>query len=153
MPFYAGEFRRAVVHRHQVDDDDHDRTKQEFAAAADIRNIADRYLKTGTAPVIDREAIYGDFSNVGDYMDARNQLLAAEEAYGLLPLEVRDRFSGIPELVAWVADDANLAEAFEIGAVTREEAEARGYFPAEARDTPAAVPEENTPPEGGDEPA
>jgi len=145
--------RRQVVHRHQVDDDDTDRTKQEFAEVADIRNIADRYLKTGMAPQTNREAIYGDFSNVDDYLEARNQLLAAEEAYGQLPLAIRDRFSGIPELVAFVADDANIGEALELGAISLEEARARGFTPPKLNEEAPAEAPQSTPPEGGEQPA
>lgn len=136
--------RRSVVHRHEVNEEDVSRAKQEFHDQVDIRRIANRYLKTGLRPVVNRQALYADFSQALDLQSSLNLVQASEEAFNALPRELLDRFGSVAELVEFVSDDANLEEAVALGALTPEEAGARGWNPPpepeQAR--PEGAPEE-----------
>lgn len=95
-------------------------TRQEFAAEADINNLVRRYQETGSfydplVPAI-RQPQFGDFTSVGDYMDACNKLIAAQQSFDSLPAAVRDRFSNDPaHLIAFLGDPNNRDEAVRLG--------------------------------------
>lgn len=83
--------------------------KQSAAAECDINNIMRKYKATGLISHINaRQALFGEFEGPEDYQDAMNAVLAAQEAFGLLPAAVRDRFQNDPAaLIAFVADANN----------------------------------------------
>ena len=65
-----------------------------------------------------REPRYGDFSQIGDYQSALNQVMAAETMFAELPAEIRRRFDNDPaKLLEFVGDAENRAEAVKLGLV------------------------------------
>jgi hypothetical protein len=71
-------------------------TKQEFKDDADINVIMERFGVTGVLPPLPLQPSFGDFSDIGNYQDVQNKLLAAERSFMSLPSEVRDRFGQDP---------------------------------------------------------
>lgn len=93
-------------------------TKQSFAEEADINTIVRRFGLTGQLPVDVAVPQFVDFDGVIDYHSAMIQVRAAQEGFMQLPASVRERFHNEPgELVAFVSDEANRAEAEKLGLV------------------------------------
>lgn len=95
------------------------RTKQSFKAECDINNIMAKYAKTGVLEHTKNvQGAYGDFSDVPDFQEARNRLIAAEQAFMALPAKLRKEFDNDPaNLVAFIEDDANYERAAELGLI------------------------------------
>ncbi len=93
------------------------RTKQAMVAECDINTIMNKWKRTGEIPPGNpRPPTYGDFSEVGDYMQAKNSILEADRAFEALPSWVRERFQNSPhELIAFLEDPSNQAEAEKLG--------------------------------------
>ena len=74
------------------------KTKSEFAEECDINMIMSRYRKTGQLPVNTRAAAirYGDFSQVPDFAQMQDKLLAAHELFDSLPAALRKHFDNNP---------------------------------------------------------
>lgn len=121
------------------------RTKQSFQAECDINNIMAKYAKTGVLEhTRNVQGAYGDFSDVPDFQEARNRLIAAEQAFMALPAAVRKRFDNDPEqLVAFIADDKNYDEALKLGLVQK----------PKGAEAPAIEPKAKSPAETAGEPA
>lgn len=99
-------------------------TKQSFVEECDINTIVERYERLGgigtPEEVQRREAAFGDFSGVTDYMDAQNRVLAAREAFAGLSARIRDRFqNSIPAVLEFLGDERNRQEAVDLGIVTK----------------------------------
>jgi len=129
------------------------RTDQSAKASCDINLILKRHARTGEPLPFDN-ASYGDFSNVDDYQTSCNKILAAQASFDALPSKVRTRMRNDPgELLVFMADPENLAEAIELGLVNKPKAEE----PEGATSVPTPAPEGGDPPpsnpspiEGGD---
>ncbi len=94
------------------------KTVQASKDECDINILMSRYEKTGTLPINTKQPIYGDFSNVSDYMDAVHQTAKAQAMFDALPARIRDRFGNSPEgLLEFMDDPQNLDEAIELGLV------------------------------------
>lgn len=93
------------------------RTKQSHKDECDINILVARATKSGgVLPSAQTAASYGDFSNVGDYQDALDRIIDANEAFAALPSNIRKRFSNDPaELLEFVANADNVSEAIELG--------------------------------------
>jgi len=66
------------------------RTRQEGAADADINNIVNRWLKTGTVPMVRRgQPLFGDFTEGQDLQDTMDRVLLAQAEFEKLPARVR----------------------------------------------------------------
>lgn len=92
------------------------RTKSEFKDECDINNVVARALRTGTLPVVDREALYADFTQVSDYATASNVLAQATQAFEQLPSSIKEQFENdVTKLLNFVDDPANEAEAIKLG--------------------------------------
>lgn len=90
-------------------------TQQHQAAETDINLIVKRYTATGMLPQSALEPLYGDFTQAVDFQEAQNKIRAAQEAFMLLPAELRSRFENDPaKLVAFVSDPANDDEAIKL---------------------------------------
>ena len=94
-------------------------TKQSFADECDINTIIKRYNETGylTDPTVKATRIpsFGDFTEVPSYQEAQNKLIEADNAFMALPSAIRSRFNNDPgQLIAFLQDDANAAEAAEL---------------------------------------
>ncbi len=93
------------------------RTKQSMSQECDVNYIMNKWKRTGEMPPDQvRPPTYGDFSNVGDYMQAQNAIIEADQAFEALPSWVRERFQNSPhELLEFLADPNNQDEAVELG--------------------------------------
>lgn len=97
--------------------------QQHFRDASDINQVMSRYLKTGVlstgAPSMGAaQAMYGDFTDIGDYMACQNRIIAAQTGFDRLPSRVRARFRNQPmELVAFFSNPDNHDEAVELGLI------------------------------------
>lgn len=116
------------------------RTKQEFAAEADINTIMRKYERQGLAlPEGNREPMFGDFSapELADYAQAVATVQGTGDLMKRLPAKVRQRFQNDPlNLIAFVMDPKNAQEAFDLG-LLREDYESPSKPPAQ---TPPATP-------------
>jgi phage internal scaffolding protein len=109
--------------------------QQQFAGDADINNIVARAIKTGlladTAGISARQAIFGDFADVGSYHEALNKVVAAQAAFDALPADVRTRFDNDPaKLMEFMGNGANYKEAVALGLVVPVKDEVKGAAPA-----------------------
>ena len=97
-------------------------TQQHFRDECDVNTIIDRYTRTGVIPselVNSAAGVYGDFSDVGDFMQMQEKLLKAKASFGSLPSAIRDRFHDNPgELIDFVKDPNNYDEAVKLGIVS-----------------------------------
>lgn len=108
------------------------RTVQADKDACDINKIMARYAKTGELPPGIGIGSYGDFSEVGEYLDAVTAVERAKEQFAALPSKVRERFANDPaRLLAFVHDSRNLEEARALGLL--------GDVPAPATPEPVAA--------------
>lgn len=91
----------------------------------------------GKAPVfVQGEPMYGDFTNVGDFLDCQTRINHAEEQFMSLPSDLRRRFHNDPaEVIEFVNDPDNLEEARELGLLPKPE-----VIPAEMPDVGTPVP-------------
>lgn len=113
------------------------RTKQADAERANINSIMSKYARTGTVPANLRQASYGDFSNVGDYLTARLRIQEAEESFAALPADVRKHVNNDPaELLDLLDDESRREEAIALGVL---------QGPEESPPIPPAQPTEADP--------
>lgn len=97
------------------------KAQQHMKDECDINVIVQRFGVTGKVPVTALEPSYGDFSGVGDYHSALNQLNATEEQFMALPSKIRAKFDHDPyKLINFLMDEANRSEAIELGLVNGE---------------------------------
>lgn len=103
-------------HEGLVCDSQYGMTKQSFAAECDINTIMKRYMQTGVAPGTKGVGRYGDFSQVGDYLEAQDIVKNANEQFKALPAVARERFKHDPaKLLQFVMDPKNREEAQKLG--------------------------------------
>lgn len=129
---------------------------QESKNETDINTITDRHLGhaggglhgvasgTGRKGARPRQAMFGDFSSSGDFQSAVNGINDAEFAFSQLPGRLRARFKNSAyQLMRFLEDPANLAEAIKLGLV-EEPATEPVKAPEKASETaPKADPEAN----------
>lgn len=90
------------------------RTKQASKDACDINAIMRRYHRTGMVDHLSgRTPIYGDFSEVGDYLDSMERVRAAQDAFDALPSAIRDACGNDPAELLDMATNPARAEEFE----------------------------------------
>ena len=94
-------------------------TQAQFQDECDINKIMDRYMRTGclSDPLNRmRPGTYGDFTEMGDYMENMNKIIQAREMFDALPSKVRERFGNNPgAMIDFVMDPANQKEAIDLG--------------------------------------
>lgn len=99
-------------------------THQSMKAECDINGIMAKWQKTG---VIEHrtqfEGQYADFTNTpGDFQEAQNQVLAAEEMFLTLPSKIRTRFHNDPgAFLDFTSNPDNADEMVKLGLATRRE--------------------------------
>lgn len=94
-------------------------TQQSFKDEADINTIVRRFGLTGQLPQDLQMPVSGDFTGISDYHTAMNMVLAAQDEFLRVPADVRARFQNDPaQLMAFLDDPANRAEAESLGLVT-----------------------------------
>ena len=94
-------------------------TQAQFQDECDINKIMDRYLRTGclSDPLNQmKPGTYGDFTEMGDYMENMNKIVQAREMFDALPAKVRERFGNNPgAMIDFVMDPDNRDEAIKLG--------------------------------------
>ncbi len=108
-------------------------TQQQFRDECDIRWLLKRYRETGTplpAPV----GSFEDVTSVADFQTHMNAVARTKEYFDLLPATTRARFANDPmQLVAFLNDDANRAEAVKLGLLEASKAESAIPLPSEVK--------------------
>jgi len=94
-------------------------TKQSLAEATDVNAIMRRYAVTGEMPRshnTPESALYGDFSDVGDYHSALNRVRTAQAFFDGLPSDIRNACENDPHvLIELLTDPAHREQATELG--------------------------------------
>ena len=94
-------------------------TQSQYKDECDINKIMDRYFRTGclSDPLNQmRPGTYGDFAEMGDYMENMNKIVQAREMFEALPARVRERFGNNPgAMIDFVMDENNRDEAKKLG--------------------------------------
>lgn len=100
------------------------KTVESEAQACDINLMMKRYQKHGIIIPGRDGAFYADFTNADDYLAARATIDRGEKGFATLPSAVRERFKHDPaELIDWVGNGDNRAEAIELGLLPTPEPE------------------------------
>lgn len=82
----------------------------------DISNILKKYGRTGVLPIVQNEALYGDFSDVPSFQEAQNIIIKAEEQFSLLSAEARKKFDNDPaKFLEFCGDEKNKDEMIKMG--------------------------------------
>lgn len=85
----------------------------------------DRYLRTGVlSDPLDKRGTpkYGDYADLGNYMDHMNKVVEANEMFEALPASIRKRFNNNPgDLIEFVMDSNNRKEAEMLGLIEKVE--------------------------------
>lgn len=98
--------------------------QQHFKDECDINNILRQFNLTGVLPESPLSPRYGDFTGIGDYHTALNQVIAAEDEFMSLPANLRARFENDPaQLIEFLNNPENKDEAMKLGLVNQEPAE------------------------------
>lgn len=114
------------------------RTIQSEAEGCDINRMMATFQRTGQIPQSTKIPHYGDFSNVVDFIDAKNLVNEAEILFNSLPANVRTRFKNNPaEFLEFMNDEANKEEAEELGLIREPESDPEPT-PSEPPETPEA---------------
>lgn len=91
----------------------------------DIKNILDRFTRTGTfGSVIPGRAparpMFGDFSDIPDFQTIQNQYARVSEYFDGLPSDLRYKFGNDPvKFSAWMSKEENYEEAVKLGLVEK----------------------------------
>ena len=94
--------------------------QQHFKDECDINNILRQFNITGLLPQTPLSPQYGDFSGVGDYHTALNQIISAEDQFMSLPAQLRARFENDPaQLIEFLNKPENYDEAVNLGLVEK----------------------------------
>lgn len=97
------------------------RTQQSFKAECDINKIMERFKKSTGAEYLNRYQGYlsgefGDFSEVGDYRTALEQVERARGVFMALPAKVRSQLANDPaEFLDFVQNPANSQALIDMG--------------------------------------
>jgi len=129
--------------------------KQSFAEDCDINVIVRRFNVTGQLPTGVRMPTYQDFADVPTYHEAMNAIVEAQEAFMMMPWEVRARFHNDPaEFVDFCSNAENRAEAAKLGLVEAASLAAPApQAPSGAAAPPAPSPGSPPSPPAGSNPA
>lgn len=91
-------------------------TQQSDANDSDINVIMEKYAVTGQLPKVIQEGLYGDFTEVGDYRGAVERIRAADEAFMLVPAEIREKFNNDPaQFMEFAQKEENLERLQKMG--------------------------------------
>lgn len=95
-------------------------TQQHFKDDCDINVLVARFTNGGSLPQRDpSEYSFGDFSSI-DYQSALDTIIVANEQFGTLSADVRERFDNNPaKLLHFLEQDKNREEAVRLGLVAR----------------------------------
>lgn len=95
---------------------DHSQVQKDMQDETDIKNILEKYGRTGILPVVANPGMYDDFSDVPDYQEAQNQIRKADEAFAALPSKIREKFENDPaKMIQYLNDESNIEESIKLG--------------------------------------
>lgn len=116
------------------------RTKSEFADEANINNIVKRCMNGAAMPTGSRTPLFGDFSEVADFTSAQTLIAQANAEFEQLPSDIREKFgNNVSDLMDFLDDENNLAEAQELGLAPKPTSEPENN----TENTQKAAPETN----------
>lgn len=100
-------------------DDGVSKTQQHFKKECDINSILKSFDRTGIlSHVNNKTPLYGDYSEVPDYLTANMIVEESKRKFASLPAFIRERFDNDPaKLVQFVEDDSNYDEAVKLGII------------------------------------
>jgi phage internal scaffolding protein len=92
-------------------------TQQHLKDETDIRNIINRYDRTGLISHVARGvAQYGDYSEINEYREALDLVNNANEAFMQIPAEIREKFNNdAGDFFEFATDPNNIEEMREMG--------------------------------------
>lgn len=92
-------------------------TEQSHVESCDIHNILKKYERTGILEHVNaNKAFYGDVSNVPDFKQAQNTVIAITAVFNTLPAKYRDQLDNDPQkFLDFVTDPANKQTLAELG--------------------------------------
>ena len=108
------------------------RTRGSQQAETDINTIIRKYEKTGSLVHVTKSIPrFDDVSSLGDYKDAMEKVIAAQSAFSELSADLRNKFANDPgELIKFLNDSKNHAEAVEMGLVKEADSNLDGVVDA-----------------------
>lgn len=90
--------------------------QQSQKSESDINVIVKRFGLTGQMPSGVRAPQFGDFTQVGDFRDAMDAIIAAENSFMQMPADVRKRFGNDPQsFLEFCSSADNLDEMRKLG--------------------------------------
>lgn len=91
-------------------------TVQSAKDEVDINTIVRNFGITGQLPQNVRVPQYGDFTDVSDFSSAMEAVRSAQESFGKMDADTRERFGNDPQrFLEFCADEGNLEEMRKLG--------------------------------------
>lgn len=91
-------------------------TRQSEKDDADINVLLNRFVRTGLMPQDEREPLFIDVSDVGDYRQIRDHINRSTDYFNTLDAKVRAKFNNDPaEFLDRLVDPANKQEFVDLG--------------------------------------
>lgn len=129
-------------------------TEQSHKKSCDINNIVKRYHRDGIplTGYLDANAPFADVTHGFDYHSAYAAIRRLDEAFLLIPAEIRARFENdVQAFSEFISDPANEAEMEKMGLILPAEQETPSEAAGEQKEAPKGsegVPAPNSPGEG-----
>lgn len=121
------------------------RTQQHHAPDTDINLIVKRYMQTGILPQTALQPLYGDFESL-TFHEAQNKIRQAQEAFMLLPPQIRSRFDNDPgKFVEFASEEENYDELVRLKLRDPKPASKQAASPPETPPGAASRPPDPTP--------
>nr|WAE43863.1 MAG: internal scaffolding protein [Microviridae sp.] len=97
------------------------RTRQEFKDECDMNKIIARYTPELLIESYNAfKGTFGDATEVSDYAELRDQVLATEEWFDSLPAKIRSMFDNqVSNAVDYLENEANFDEAVKLGLLVK----------------------------------
>nr|QJB20884.1 MAG: internal scaffolding protein [Microvirus sp.] len=121
-------------------------TQQQFANEVDANQIMKKY---SYRQLPQHQGVYADLSEIGDYQSMMEKAAQAQQAFGLLPSELRERFNNDPaSLIRFLQDPKNVDEGIRLGILERkqvQEAEKSSVATKQSATAPEKAPQNPNP--------
>lgn len=100
-------------------------TKQAPAQETDVNYIVRQHSQTGLITHLAQgQPQFGDFSDVTDYQDALNRVIAAQDSFDSMDATIRKRFNNDPaQLIAALNDPSQQEDLIKLGIVNKPDKE------------------------------
>lgn len=121
--------------------------QKQFAHDADVNNLWKRFKgPPPQSPTATRVPSFRDFTNVPTFLDQMNAMAKVRQDYEALPAKVRKRFHSPLEIIMFLQDPNNEAEAIKLGFIPKPPIQPKGP-PQHVKDMAEAFRMAQTPPE------